>query len=325
MNDDIRQLSLDVIAGGRRALAKAITLLEGTRADQRTAAEQLLGFLSPHAGKSLRIGISGPPGVGKSTFIEALGKYLSSRKLHLAVLAVDPSSPISGGSILGDRVRMEELSKDPLVFIRPSPAGTTLGGVARHTRETILACEAGGSDIVLIETVGVGQSETVVASMVDAFIMLYQPNSGDEIQGMKRGILELADLVAVTKADGPLVKDANLAKSQLELALHISRSESSWTPPVVTISSTEGRGIAELWQQVIAFADKQRASGDFSHRRETQAVAWFRDELSELLQERLRNNPQHAAALSAAEANVRTGREPASLAAARVLDTLINR
>lgn len=325
MTEDVKQLSREVLAGGRRALAKAITLLESRRADQRAAAESLLALLMPRAGNSLRIGISGPPGVGKSTFIEALGRHLTTRGHHIAVLAVDPSSPISGGSILGDRVRMEELSKDPHVFIRPSPAGGTLGGVARHTRETILACEAGGHDVVLVETVGVGQSETVVASMVDAFVMLYLPNSGDEIQGMKRGILELADLVAVTKADGSLVKDAALAKSQLEMALHLSRSGSDWTPPVHTISSTESRGIVELWQAIEDFAAKQKASGSFGSRRASQAVAWFEGELTELLQERLRASPTHAATLAKAEAEVRSGKLAASSAAALVLDSLLKK
>lgn len=324
MSDDPKALAGEVMSGGRRALAKAITLLESKRPDQRPLAEALLALLAPKAGKSLRVGISGPPGVGKSTFIEALGRHLTSKGHRVAVLAVDPSSPLSGGSILGDRVRMEELSKDPKVFIRPSPSGATLGGVARHTRETILACEAAGHDVVLVETVGVGQSETVVASMVDAFLMLYLPNSGDEIQGMKRGILELADLVAVTKADGNLAKDAATAKGQLELALHLSRGGSTWIPPVLTISSIEARGVTELWQAILDFAAQQKTSKAFDGRRADQAVAWFRGELTELLQDRLRSRPDQAAALAKTEEEVRAGRLAASLAAARVIDGLLS-
>jgi LAO/AO transport system kinase len=312
-----------VLAGKRLALAKTITLLEGKRPDQRRAAEGALGQLLPKSGKALRIGISGTPGVGKSTFIEALGKILLSQGHRLAVLAVDPSSPLSGGSILGDRVRMEELSKDERVFIRPSPTSGTLGGVARHTREVIIACEAGGHDIVLVETVGVGQSEMEAASMVDVFLILSLPNSGDEIQGLKKGILELADIVAVTKSDGGNLPFAKVAKEHLERSLMVARGPTGWLPPVLLVSSTEGTGLAELWTTIQDFVAQQRAAGAFDVRRARQSVAWFHAEMGELLRERLRERPGLAGVIDAAEHDVESGKVVASLAAAQVIDRIL--
>ena len=322
MKSSVEDLAKDVLAGDRRSLAKAITLIESTLADERAKAETLLASLAPKSGNALRIGITGAPGVGKSTFIEALGKVLLAQGKRVAVLAVDPTSPVTGGSILGDRVRMEDLSRDPRVFIRPTPSGASLGGVARHTRETILACEAAGHDVVLVETVGVGQSETLVASMVDLFLVLHLPNSGDEIQGMKKGLLELADVVAVTKSDGELLADAKLAKAQLEQALSFSTADDG-PPPVFLISSTVGVGISELWTALETAATTRRKDGRFAERRAEQVILWFRSELGELLQERLRSKPVLAAALRQAETDVRSGKVAASIAAGRVLDQVL--
>lgn len=318
-------LAKAVMQGERRALAQAITLLESARADDRQEAEDLLQTLMAASGKSIRIGISGSPGVGKSTFIEALGALIIANHDHrIAVLAVDPTSQVSGGSILGDRVRMEELSKHERVFIRPSPSGTTLGGVARHTREAIIACEAGGYDVVLVETVGVGQSETMVASMVDLFLILHLPNSGDEIQGMKKGILELADIVAVTKADGALMKEAKLAKSQLEQALSLTATHESGATPVLAVSSTENQGIKELWKSMQDLLVDRKNSGAFADRRSQQAVAWFHGELGALLHERLKAKTSIAKLLADSEKGVRAGKLAPSAAAAHVMDQVLS-
>ena len=241
-------------------------------------ANELLNQLLPHSGRSLRLAISGSPGVGKSTFIEAFGEQLLNAGHKLAVLAVDPSSPISGGSILGDRIRMETLSRHPDVFIRPSPAGTMLGGTAKRTREAIIACEAAGFDRICVETVGVGQSETLAASMTDLFVLLYLPNSGDDVQGIKRGILELADFVVITKADGALTTAANLAKSQIEQALMLTRGTSHYPPQVFTVSSITGEGIRELGEALIATAKDRQGSGFFANKRRQQSLAWLRSE-----------------------------------------------
>jgi len=309
-------------SGDRRALAKAITLLEGALPEQRKAAQALLLEIAPYAGNSVRIAVSGVPGVGKSTFLEAWGKELLARGRRLAILAIDPSSPVSGGSILGDRTRMEELSRHPDVFIRPSPTSGALGGVARRTREAILACEAAGYDTVLVETVGVGQSEAVAAAMVDVFLVLQLPNAGDELQGIKRGILELADLLVVTKADGTQREAARQAKGQLQRALMLTRGQEAWQVPVLSCSSLENEGLAEVWQSVEQFLDHQK-SGGFDTRRRDQALSWFRDELGEQLRERLESNTKHAAAVKAMETRVARGELPASAAAGQVLDTLL--
>lgn len=317
------ELVKEVRAGNRRALAKAITLLEDARAAERPNAAKLLSALLPHAGQSVRIGISGSPGVGKSTFIEAFGTHLVGQGRSLAVLAVDPTSPVSGGSILGDRVRMETLSSHPKAFIRPSPSGQTLGGVARHTREAIVACEAAGYEYILVETVGVGQSETLVASMVDLFLMLCMPNAGDEIQGIKRGILEVADLVAVTKADGPLAGDAERTRLELEQALGLARAQGGETPRVCLVSSTEKKGLAELEQVVTGFLATRRRSGAFAARRKAQASAWFDLELTAEMQSRLEANADAAKLRAKLAKDVAAGKVSAAEAAAQVVDLLL--
>ena len=278
MNSSVEALKSGVLSGDTKALAKAITLFESTRPDHGEMANELLNQLLPHSGRSLRLAISGSPGVGKSTFIEAFGEQLLNAGHKLAVLAVDPSSPISGGSILGDRIRMETLSRHPDVFIRPSPAGTMLGGTAKRTREAIIACEAAGFDRICVETVGVGQSETLAASMTDLFVLLYLPNSGDDVQGIKRGILELADFVVITKADGALTTAANLAKSQIEQALMLTRGTSHYPPQVFTVSSITGEGIRELGEALIATAKDRQGSGFFANKRRQQSLAWLRSE-----------------------------------------------
>ena len=278
MNISVEALKSGVLSGDTRALAKAITLFESARLDHTEMANELLSQLLPHSGQSLRLAVSGSPGVGQSTFIEAFGEQLLSAGHRLAVLAVDPSSPISGGSILGDRIRMENLSRHPDVFIRPSPAGKMLGGTARRTREAIIACEAAGFDRICVETVGVGQSETLAASMTDIFVLLYLPNSGDDVQGIKRGILELADFVVITKADGALTSAANLAKSQIEQALMLTRGTSHYPPQVFTVSSITGEGIAELGEALLATAKDRQGSGFFANKRREQSLAWFRSE-----------------------------------------------
>ncbi len=307
-----------ILNGDRRALAQAITLLESHRDDHALAAGELLTKLLPHAGKSFRLAISGVPGVGKSTFIEAFGKRLLARGHRLAILAIDPSSPLSGGSILGDRTRMEALSRDERVFIRPSPTGGNLGGVARRTREAIVACEAAGFDLILVETVGVGQSETVAAGMVDAFLLLYLPNAGDELQGIKRGILELADLVAITKADGTSVAAAQTAKGQLERAFMVAKHAAGLpAPPVMLVSSLENKGLDEVEAALDAFKAAQNETGAFESRRKTQAEGWLEDELVGRFRELLAKGALNPQGLAALERAVRAGQLPASVAAQR--------
>jgi LAO/AO transport system kinase len=320
-------LAREVVAGDRRALAKAITLLEGSRPDQRGAAAALLEELAPAAvknTKALRVGISGPPGVGKSTFIECFGMHVLEQGHRVAVLAVDPSSPVSGGSILGDRVRMEELSRQERAFIRPSPAGVTLGGAARHTREAIIACEAAGYDVIIVETVGVGQSEVVTASMVDTFVVLAQPNAGDEIQGLKKGLVEMADLIAVTKADGATLTAARLAAEQLRTALSSSQ-RASGPAPVSLVSSTEGTGIAELWKALQDDVAKRRADGSLAAQRKKQALSWFKEELAATFAERLAAQPELTKLVASYAAKVESGRTPASVAAVEAIDRLLAR
>ena len=312
-------LARQVRAGDRRALAKAITLVESQRAEDETAAAALIHALLPHAGNALRVGLSGSPGVGKSTFIEAIGKSLTAQEHRVAVLAVDPSSRRSGGSILGDKTRMVRLAQDPNAFIRPSPAGTTLGGVARRTREAMVLVEAAGFDVVLVETVGVGQSETAVAEMVDMFVVLVSPGGGDELQGIKRGIMELADLVVVTKADGDLLAPANRAAAEYAAALHLLRPKwSSWSASVRLVSSTEGRGIAEIWSDVQRFRQVLSASRDWEGHRREQRVRWLWSELREELLSTLNSDPRIAKDIARIEGAVANG-ETAPVAAARDL------
>ena len=278
-----------VLARQPRALAKAITLIESTRRDHQARAEQVLAALLPHTGNAIRIGISGAPGAGKSTFIEALGLHLIERGHRVAVLAVDPSSTISGGSILGDKTRMEKLSTDPNAFIRPSPSGGSLGGVAEKTREAMLVCEAAGFDVIIVETVGVGQSETTVAGMVDAFVLLQLPNAGDDLQAIKKGIVEIADLVAINKADlDP--KAAAFAKHQFENALGLLRSTSAhWRPPVLTLSAQTGQGIEDFWNAIERHRKAMQESGELVQKRRRQAVDW----MWTLIDAELRNRFRH--------------------------------
>jgi LAO/AO transport system kinase len=274
-----QELAARVLGGDRRALAKAITLIESGREADRAPADALLQALLPASGKARRIGLTGTPGAGKSTFIEAFGLFLTGRGHKVAVLAVDPSSRRSGGSILGDKTRMDRLSRDPAAFIRPSPSGGELGGVARRTREAILAVEAAGFDIVLVETVGVGQSETAVADMTDIFLLLHAPGGGDELQGVKRGIMELADIVAVNKADGDLLPAATRARGDLAAALHLMRPKrAGWTVPVLAVSALEARGVAEVWKAVEAWYGGLAAEG-LTALRAAQDRAWLEADL----------------------------------------------
>ena len=309
-----------LLAGNRRALAKAITLVESTRRDHGLRAQKLLDAILPHAGRSLRIGISGVPGVGKSTFIEALGMYLIERGHRIAVLAVDPSSTLHGGSILGDKTRMELLSQRIEAFIRPSPSSGSLGGVAAHTREALLLCEAAGYDIIIVETVGVGQSETAVAGMTDCFVLLQLPNAGDDLQAIKKGIMELADLVVFNKADiDPAA--AQLAAAQMRSALSMLHPASpNWQPPVLTLSATRKDGLEEFWQLLEKFRDTLCASGEFAARRRHQALAWMWQRVDSGLREGFRRHPAVRDTLAATAAAVEAGSITPTAAAQRLLD-----
>ena len=307
-SDDQGVLAGKVLAGDRRALARAITLIESTRSDHRRAAESLLAHLAPKAGGAVRLGISGVPGVGKSTFIEVFGLDAIARGHRVAVLAVDPSSKRSGGSILGDKTRMELLARDAGAFIRPSPTGGTLGGVARRTREAMLACEAAGFDLVIVETVGVGQSEAAVADLVDLFALLLLPGAGDELQGIKRGIVELADLVVVNKSDGDLVAAANHAAAEYRHALALLRPPTEgWRVPVLQVSAAERRGIDEVWQALAAYRATMTASGAWDRRRSRQARSWMWNEIEEGLAQRFRDHPAVRERLAGLEAQVASG------------------
>jgi LAO/AO transport system kinase len=315
----IKELTAALQAGDRRALAKAITLVESSHAKDEAAAAALVQFALPHAGRALRVGLSGAPGVGKSTFIEAFGTWLTGQGKRVAVLAVDPSSRRSGGSILGDKTRMVKLTQEPNAFIRPSPAGTTLGGVARRTRETMLLVETAGFDVVLVETVGVGQSETAVADMVDMFIVLVSPGGGDELQGIKRGIMELADLVVVTKADGDLMQAATRAAAEYKGALHLMRPKfENWFADVRLVSSTEGKGIDQVWNDIQTFQRQLKSTGAWDRQRRSQNVAWLWGELREGLLTLLTENKDAKAELARFEALIAKG-EAAPPAAARAI------
>ena len=320
MSFDRDALASAILRGERRALARAITLVESTRADHRRNAEELLESLLPNTSRSVRIGISGVPGVGKSTFIEAFGQYVIGQGHKVAVLAIDPSSQRTGGSILGDKTRMEHLSREPNAFIRPSPAGATLGGVARRTREAGLLCEAAGFDVVLIETVGVGQSETAVADMVDLFMLLLLPGGGDELQGIKKGIVELADLVVVNKADGDLVMAARLAVAEYQHALALLRpATGDWKTPVLSCSAVAGSGLDEIWAAIGRYRESQGASGALAARRAEQAASWMWSEIRETLVETFRAEPEIRALLPSLEGRVRRGELPPTAAAVSLL------
>ncbi|HKO07740.1 MAG TPA: methylmalonyl Co-A mutase-associated GTPase MeaB [Alphaproteobacteria bacterium] len=318
--DEVERLAAAVERGERRALARAITLVESTRADHRAKAEALLARLMPATGNAIRLGISGSPGVGKSTFIEAFGLHLIGKGRRLAVLAVDPSSKRGGGSILGDKTRMEKLAVEPAAFIRPSPTGGALGGVARRTREAILVAEAAGFDVVIVETVGVGQSEMAVADMVDMFILLLQPAGGDELQGLKRGIIELADLLVVNKADGELTAAAARAAADYRRALQLIMPRSpEWRTPVKLASALTGKGIADVWHTVEQYRAALTAKGELATRRAEQARAWLSSELAEGLLAALKSHPEAGAIARRIEAQVTAGKLSPTAAAARLL------
>jgi LAO/AO transport system kinase len=308
-----------VTSGDRRALARAITLIESTRGADQKEAEALLTRLLPQTGRAARIGISGAPGVGKSTFIEAFGQHLTGQGSRVAVFAIDPSSRRSGGSILGDKTRMERLARDPLAYIRPSPAGTTLGGVARRTRESMLLAEAAGFDVVLVETVGVGQSETAVADMTDLFVLLASPGGGDDLQGIKRGVMELADVLIVTKADGDLMPAASRAASDYHAALHLMRPKHQGLyPKVLKVSSVEGKGIGEAWAEMEAIHGALAGDGRLGRLRSEQARRWFWGEVQTLISETILEDSGLARDAARLEESVAGGAELPS-AAARAL------
>ncbi len=308
MSQDGASLAQDVLTGNRRALARAITLIESERDDHRVRAEALITELLPHTGRALSLGISGTPGAGKSTFIEALGRHAIDSGRKIAVLAVDPSSRRSGGSILGDKTRMPELSSSTDAFIRPSPAGATLGGVARKSREAAIACEAAGFGIIVLETVGVGQSETAVADMVDCFLLLLAPGAGDELQGIKRGIVELADLVVVNKADGDLLAEAGRVRADYHAALQLLRPTSTaWTPEVLACSALKGTGIADVWQAILRQRRALAQSGQLDAKRRRQRQSWLWAEVQAVMIDRLRRDPKTRTHLQELERQVADG------------------
>jgi LAO/AO transport system kinase len=317
----VDELADGVIGGKPAVLGRAITLVESQRPEHQQLAQELLGRLLSRTGGAHRVGISGVPGVGKSTFIDALGRVLIERGHRVAVLAIDPSSARSGGSILGDKTRMSQLARDDRAFIRPSPTGGSLGGVARTTRETMLLCEAAGFDVVLVETVGVGQSETLVADMVDFFLVLMLAGAGDELQGIKRGIVEIADMLAINKADGDNLHAARRAQREYENALHFMRPASpTWTPPVVTCSAVEGAGLDELWDRVLEHHRLLKGSGELMERRRQQRLKWMWAMVSEQLMDALRRHPDVTARIDQLERSVLDGATTPTAAARALLE-----
>ena len=314
-----------VLDGDRRALAKTITLIESSLPAHREMAGMVIDKLLPYSGKAVRLGITGVPGAGKSTFIESLGMMLIDQEHRVAVLAVDPSSKRSGGSVLADKTRMEKLSVQERAFIRPSPSGGTLGGVARKTRETMIVCEAAGFDVMIVETVGVGQSETTVASMVDFFLVLMIAGAGDELQGIKKGILELADAVAVNKADGSNVEKAELARKQYENALHfLTPASLSWTPPVLSCSALEMTRIDVIWEAVLDHEKKLRNTGELEEKRQKQALDWMWALVEEGLMLRFYKNKEVVRQLPKVTRAVKSGRTAPTVAASKLLFSLDN-
>ena len=320
---DIAALASGIRAGDRATLARAITLIESKRADHRAQAHKLVQELLPHTGKAVRLGLTGAPGAGKSTLIDALGNMLTAQNHKVAVLAVDPSSSRSGGSILGDKTRMARLAVDPHAFIRPSPSSGTLGGVAAKTRETMLLCEAAGFAVIIVETVGVGQSETAVADMTDFFLLLMVAGAGDELQGLKKGVVELADMIAVNKADDENVARARAAASEFRSALNIlSPRSQTWQPQVLTCSAKTGNGIADLWANVLAHRDKTSATGELAERRRSQQIKWMWTLLEERMMTKLRSDPAVRAKLRQAEAAVAAGTLAPTLAVEQIAGLL---
>jgi LAO/AO transport system kinase len=320
---DMDRFASGIRAGERAVLARAITLIESKRSDHQHQARRLVQDLLPDTGTAMRVGITGAPGVGKSTTIDALGTYLTGRGHGVAVLAVDPSSARTGGSILGDKTRMARLSADSKAFIRPSPAAGTLGGVAAKTRETMLLCEAAGFDVILVETVGTGQSETAVADMTDFFLALMLPGAGDELQGIKKGLVELADMIAVNKADGDNIRRAKAAAGEYRAALHILTPRvAEWQPPVVTYSALTGDGIADIWDNIVAHRDKLSATGAFAARRREQQVKWMWALFDDRLRGRLSSDPKLRAKLPQIERAVAEGRLSPALAVDDIVGTL---
>jgi LAO/AO transport system kinase len=310
-----------VLDGSRAGIARAITLVESTRPDHRPVAQQMLSELLPHTGKAVRVGITGVPGVGKSTFIDAFGTMLTDAGHRVAVLAVDPSSSRTGGSILGDKTRMARLATDPAAFVRPSPSSGTLGGVARATRESMVIMEAAGYDVVLVETVGVGQSEIAVASMVDTFVLLGLARTGDQLQGIKKGVLELADVIAVNKADGPHEKDARAAARELASALRLLQDpNAAWRTPVLTCSALENVGLDEVWARIERHRATLESTGELDRRRRDQQVGWTWNLVHDQLLTRLHADPRVRAIVPGLEQQVRDGSIPATTAAEQILD-----
>src|ERR1700731_2946128 len=320
---DITALVCGIRAGDRAVLARAITLIESKRPDHERSARQLVQSLLPHTGAARRVGITGAPGVGKSTTVDALGSHLTALGHKVAVLAVDPSSARTGGSILADKTRMAQLAADPRAFIRPSPAAGTLGGVAAKTRETMLICEAAGYDVILVETVGTGQSETAVADMTDFFLALMLPGAGDELQGLKKGLVELADMIAINKADGDNLPRAKLAAAEYRAALHILTPRvAEWQPPVVTYSALTGDGIGGLWAQVLDHRTAMNASGEFVARRRQQQVKWMWSMLEQRMMARLRADASVRAKVKKIEAEVADSSITPAVAAEQIAEIL---
>lgn len=314
-----------ILTGDRVTLGKTITLIESLKPEHNRKALAVMERLLPHTGTAIRVGITGVPGVGKSSFIEALGSWLTEHGHRIAVLAIDPSSQLSSGSIMGDKTRMEKLSVDPNAFIRPSPSAGSLGGVARKTREAMLVCEAAGFDVVFVETVGVGQSETMVHSMVDFFLLLMLAGAGDSLQGIKRGIMELADAVAINKADGDNIMKADRARSEYEGALHLMKYPApDWSPPVCTCSSITRAGIAEIWEIITDHHARMSDNGWLEKKRREQALTWMHESIRQALKDRFRAHTGVAALLPGLEAEVSAGEQPALLAAQRLLEVFFD-